>query len=209
MITAFNKSRQDEQMDSLGPRIKALRLEANLNKAALARRVGVSDVTISYWESGAIKQIGHERLVALAQALECPLARLIEGDDSSQASPLYLDQRAPLPWLTPTAKPILIPFELVPGQDWEGECYLVTPAPDNAFDFLQGGDLVAVAPTEIFRRTGLYLVEMAGTLVVRRVTQTDNGEMYYEGEGKNDPVASGPDNRLVAKLVARWCSTPL
>ena len=56
-------------MESLGSRIKQLRLRAKLNKAALARKVGVSDVTISYWESGAIKQIGHERLVALADAL--------------------------------------------------------------------------------------------------------------------------------------------
>ena len=38
-------------------------MEAGLSKAALARRVGVSDVTISYWESGTIKQIGHERLL--------------------------------------------------------------------------------------------------------------------------------------------------
>ncbi|WP_035590780.1 helix-turn-helix domain-containing protein, partial [Halomonas sp. KM-1] len=66
-------------MDSLGNRIKQLRLQANLNKAALARKVGVSDVTISYWESGAIKQIGHERLVALADALGCTLGQLLEG----------------------------------------------------------------------------------------------------------------------------------
>lgn len=196
-------------MDSLGPRIKALRLEANLNKAALARRVGVSDVTISYWESGAIKQIGHERLVALAQALECPLSRLIEGDDTSQATPLYLDHRAPPPWLAPTAKPILVPIELVPDQDWEGDCYLVTPAPDNAFDFLQEGDLVAVAPTERFRQPGLYLVDMSSTLVVRKVTLDDNDELRYEKEGREDTTAKGPESRLVAKLIARWCSAPI
>ena len=34
-------------MESLGSRIKQLRLRAKLNKAALARKVGVSDVTIS------------------------------------------------------------------------------------------------------------------------------------------------------------------
>ena len=71
-------------MESLGSRIKQLRLRAKLNKAALARKVGVSDVTISYWESGAIKQIGHERLVALADALDCSLATLLEGDSAPQ-----------------------------------------------------------------------------------------------------------------------------
>lgn len=196
-------------MDSLGPRIKTLRLEAKLNKAALARRVGVSDVTISYWESGAIKQIGHERLVALAQALECPLSRLIEGEAGSQATPLYLDSRAPAPWLSPTARPIRVPFELCPDQAWEGECYLVTPAPDTAFDFLQEGDLVAIAPTEIFRQPGLYLLDMNGTLAVRRVTQDANGELRFEGEGREDANAKVADSRLVAKLIARWRSTPL
>lgn len=196
-------------MDSLGPRIKALRLEADLNKAALARRVGVSDVTISYWESGAIKQIGHERLVALAKALECPLSRLIEGDDSGMATPLYLDRQAPAPWLSPSAKPVRIPLELVPGQEWEGECYLVTPAPDNSFDFLQPGDMVAIAPTEVFRQPGLYIVGMQGTLVIRRVTQDDNGELHFAGAGKDDAKSHDPDSRLVARLVARWCPTPL
>lgn len=196
-------------MDSLGPRIKALRLEANLNKAALARRVGVSDVTISYWESGAIKQIGHERLVALAHALECPLSRLIEGGDASQAMPLYLDRQAPVPWLAPTAKPIMIPFELVPDQKWEGDCYLITPAPGNAFDFLKEGDLVAVSPTENFRQPGLYLVDTSGSLAIRRVFQNDKDELEFTGEGKEGEKTNGHDGQLVAKLVAHWSTSPL
>jgi transcriptional regulator with XRE-family HTH domain len=163
-------------MDSLGPRIKALRLEAKLNKAALARRVGVSDVTISYWESGAIKQIGHERLVALAKALECSLSRLIEGDQKHLAAPLYLRRRPPAPWQDPAARLIEMPFELVPAQRWEGECYLLTPAPGETFDYLKEGDLVAVAATEVFRLPGLYLVEMAGHHLVRHVAQDDKGE---------------------------------
>ncbi len=85
-------------MDSLGNRIKQLRLQANLNKAALARKVGVSDVTISYWESGAIKQIGHERLVALADALGCTLGQLLEGETQLVTTPLYLRGQPPAPW---------------------------------------------------------------------------------------------------------------
>src|SRR5690554_7510163 len=105
--------RQDGEMDSLGPRIKELRLEASLNKAALARKVGVSDVTISYWESGAIRQIGHERLVALAQALGCPLSRLLEGDSGSRTVPLYLGTPPPRPRPGPPPGPL--PAPLLPG----------------------------------------------------------------------------------------------
>ncbi|MBB3330319.1 transcriptional regulator with XRE-family HTH domain [Halomonas campaniensis] len=191
-------------MDSLGPRIKELRLEANLNKAALARRVGVSDVTISYWESGAIKQIGHERLVALAEALGCPLSRLIEGESSGRAKPLYLRSDPPAPWQDPGAGRIEMPFELVPAQEWEGDCFLLTPVPGETFDFIAAGDLVAVAPTEIFRQTGLYLVEREGRHCIRRVSQGPTGELQFQAEESDEVVGYTPDTRLLGKLVARW-----
>ena len=191
-------------MHSLGPRIKALRLEAQLNKAALARRVGVSDVTISYWESGAIKQIGHERLVALAQALECPLSRLLEGDGSGRAAPLYLRRHPPAPWQDRHAGRIDLPFELVPDLEWDGDCFLVTPAPDEPFDYLAPGDLVAMAPTEIFRRPGLYLIQQAGEHRVRHVSQAEDGALRFVASGADAPTGYTPDTLLLGKLLARW-----
>ena len=191
-------------MHSLGPRIKELRLEAQLNKAALARRVGVSDVTISYWESGAIKQIGHERLVALAQALECPLSRLLEGDGSGRAAPLYLRRHPPAPWQDRHAGRIDLPFELVPDLEWDGDCFLVTPAPDEPFDYLAPGDLVAMAPTEIFRRPGLYLIQQEGEHRVRHVSQAADGALRFVASGTDTPTGYTPDTLLLGKLLARW-----
>lgn len=191
-------------MTSLGPRIKELRLEASLNKAALARRVGVSDVTISYWESGAIKQIGHERLVSLAHALGCPLSRLIQGETTARATPLYLRSTPPAPWQDPRARTIEIPAEMVPTQRWEGDCYLLTPAPGDAFDYVDQGDLIAIAATEHFQQSGLYLVEIQGVNVIRQVDQNANGELQFTSEGKDESVAYHPECRLLGKLVARW-----
>lgn len=196
-------------MDSLGPRIKELRQEANLNKAALARRVGVSDVTISYWESGAIKQIGHERLVALAEALGCPLSRLLEGEQSGRASPLYLRRYPPAPWQDRHAGRIDLTFELVPDLEWEGDCFLVTPAPDESFDFLSPGDLVALAPSEIFRQPGLYLIEQAGEHRVRYVTQATDGALQFARQGSEEITGYTPDTKLLGKLLARWRASPL
>jgi len=191
-------------MHSLGPRIKALRLEAQLNKAALARRVGVSDVTISYWESGAIKQIGHERLVALAQALECPLSRLLEGDGSGRAAPPSLRRHPPAPWQDRHAGRIDMPFELVPDLEWDGDCFLVTPAPDEPFDYLAPGDLVAMAPTETFRRPGLYLIQQEGEHRVRHVSQAADGALRFVASGTDTPTGYTPDTLLLGKLLARW-----
>lgn len=195
-------------MDTLGPRIKELRLEAKLNKAALARRVGVSDVTISYWESGAIRQIGHERLVALAQALNCPLSRLLE-ETGTQAAPLYLRCRPPLPWQDGRQKGIDLPIEMVPGQRWDGDCHLVTPAPGEHFDFLAAGDLVAIAPSDIFRQPGLYLIDDDGTLAIRRVEQGPTGELLFHRESSDEAMPWTPACRLIGKLVAHWRVQPL
>ncbi|MFG6136570.1 helix-turn-helix domain-containing protein [Halomonas sp. B23F22_10] len=191
-------------METLGPRIKQLRLETNLNKAALARRVGVSDVTISYWESGAIKQIGHERLVALAGALGCPLSALLDND-TSRPAPLFLRADGPPPWAREgtEAKGIELPIELTPGQRWDGDCHLVTPAPDEALDYLNPNDLAAIAPTDIFRQPGLYLIEEAGRLALRRVQQDARGELTFQRDDA-EPTPYTPDCRLLGKVVALW-----
>nr|WP_165789455.1 helix-turn-helix domain-containing protein [Halomonas endophytica] len=190
----------------MGPRIKQLRLEASLNKAALARKVGVSDVTISYWESGAIKQIGHERLVALAEALNCPLSRLLEGDDAVLSSPLYLYGKSPAPWLDPAANRIALPGEYLPGTNWKGKCYLVTPAPGEHFDYLAFGDLAAVGPTAAYEMPGRYLIEGGMGLFIGQLERGGSGELLYSGEAKTAPKATPlpASDRLIGKLLMCW-----
>ncbi|WP_163576335.1 helix-turn-helix domain-containing protein [Halomonas faecis] len=194
-------------MDALGPRIKQLRQRANLNKAALARKVGVSDVTISYWESGAIKQIGHERLVALAEALQCPLSQLLEGDDNGRTTPLYLHGKQPVPWLNPTANRITFPGELIASGDWQSDCYLITPAPGEHFDFLAPGDLAAVRPTDTFDQAGRYLIEDNEGLTIAHLERNGQGELQRRGEASSgtESLPMGAAQRVVGKLLARWC----
>jgi|AXCI01.1.fsa_nt_gi transcriptional regulator with XRE-family HTH domain len=62
---------------SVGSRIKFLRERKRMNKAQLARAVGVSDVAVNYWERGHIKQIGHHRLTLLASTLGATMDELL------------------------------------------------------------------------------------------------------------------------------------
>lgn len=156
-------------MESLGSRIKQLRLRAKLNKAALARNVGVSDVTISYWESGAIKQIGHERLVALADALDCSLATLLEGDSAPQLSTLH--HEGPLPWEQVQSTSITVPEHLPLKANWKAPCIMVTPAPGSDFAPAAPGDLLLLGPTHVFHKAGLYLVEQDGKLQLKQLSK--------------------------------------
>ncbi|MDN7131797.1 helix-turn-helix domain-containing protein [Halomonas sp. MC140] len=173
-------------MESLGSRIKQLRLRAKLNKAALARKVGVSDVTISYWESGAIKQIGHERLVALADALDCSLATLLEGDSAPEL--LTLTHTGPLPWEQVQATKIRVPSHLPLTIDWKAPCVMTTPGPDTDFSPAAPGDLLLLGPTHVFHKAGHYVVQRDDRFVIEHFAKAPS------------------DTAIQAVLLAHWHS---
>lgn len=191
-------------MQALGPRIKKLRLEAGLNKAALARLVGVSDVTVSYWESGAIKQIGHERLVALANAFDCPLSELLSDEAPGTPQILRLSTTPPEPW---HQRPWLnIPTSLVSDDTLPTECYLATPGDDEVFDFLSNGDLAAIVPLNTFQHAGLYLIEHQQRVMIRHLEQGPNGELQLlrDAQSTDDADIADASLRLYGKLQTRW-----
>lgn len=64
----------------LGERIRYYRIQKGLNKASLGRIVGVSDVSVSYWESGQISEVGHRKLCRLCQALGVSLDTLLADE---------------------------------------------------------------------------------------------------------------------------------
>lgn len=64
--------------ETLRERITRLRLEAGLTKRDLARRVGVSDVAVSYWESGESKTITNVHLLKLAETFGITVSELLD-----------------------------------------------------------------------------------------------------------------------------------
>ncbi|SHF00878.1 Helix-turn-helix [Modicisalibacter ilicicola DSM 19980] len=198
-------------MEALGTRIKQLRLRAKLSKAALARRVGVSDVSVSYWESGAIKQIGHERLLALAEALNCSLEDLLDAPPPPPTSQpvLFIRVHQAAPWLR-RAAPVTILGEL-PVPNLSGDCHLVTPALGEEFDFIEEGDLAAVKPTNSFMQDGLYILDRFGQLLVRYLSRTDNGEIDISDESQRLERAQLGDMpfKLLGQVRALWQLTEI
>ncbi|MDR5904413.1 helix-turn-helix transcriptional regulator [Franzmannia qiaohouensis] len=193
-------------MQALGPRIKQLRLEAGLNKAALARLVGVSDVTISYWESGAIKQIGHERLVALANAFGYPLDELLSDRAPETARIFTLTATPPAPWEAHPRQHVSLPASMLDDTHLSAECYLVTAGTGEKIDFLEVGDLAAIAPLATFQRPGLYLIEHQQRLMIRQLQQGPTGEllMLRSGQALGEAATADASLRLYGKVQARW-----
>lgn len=59
-------------------KIKQLREKSGMTKAQLSRAVGVTDVTVGYWESSAIKEIGSDKLLKLAGAFGISVSELLD-----------------------------------------------------------------------------------------------------------------------------------
>lgn len=64
--------------------IKARRLELGLTLKELANRVGVSEATISRWESGEIKNMRMSALAALSRELQMTPNIIIGWDEDEQ-----------------------------------------------------------------------------------------------------------------------------
>lgn len=79
---------------TVGDRLKHLRLEAGLTKYALAKKVGISDVSVGYWERGISKTINHLLLMRLAEALNVTVSELVGDPQLSTHESALLTQHA-------------------------------------------------------------------------------------------------------------------
>lgn len=61
--------------------IKMRRLELDMTMKELAKKVGVSEGTISRWESGDIANMRRDKIAALARALEVPPSVLMDWEE--------------------------------------------------------------------------------------------------------------------------------
>lgn len=70
-------------------KLKNRRKELNMTMLDVANKVGVSEATVSRWESGDIANMRRDKIVSLANALQVTPS-FIMGDDNSVASDLKI-----------------------------------------------------------------------------------------------------------------------
>lgn len=80
-------------MESMGVRIKKLRLENNMTLEELGNKVGVGKSTVRKWENGMIANMRRDKIAKLAEALNVSPAYLMGWNESS--SPLVVDYQKP------------------------------------------------------------------------------------------------------------------
>lgn len=62
--------------------LKDRRKELNYTLLDIAKKVGVSEATVQRWESGNIKNLRYEKIIALADILEMSPSHLMGWDDN-------------------------------------------------------------------------------------------------------------------------------
>lgn len=81
-------------MSDVGMRIRQARKQSKLTQEELARRVNVSSITVSRWETGAIQNPGSAELTRLARELDVSERWLSSGD----AAPVTASTPDPPQW---------------------------------------------------------------------------------------------------------------
>ncbi len=101
-----------EFKDRLSQRLK----ETGLTQSELAKRIGVSKTTITFWKTG-VNKLSGENLMALAKALRCSARWLATGEGQPIPDGLSLDK----PWLdmddasnVEQGPPITSPYRAIP-----------------------------------------------------------------------------------------------
>ena len=64
--------------------LKQRRIELNLTMAEVAKKVGVSEATISRWESGDIANMRRDKIVLLSKALKVSPSFIMGLDDNQE-----------------------------------------------------------------------------------------------------------------------------
>lgn len=78
---------------SLNNKLKKRRKELNLTMKDVAAAVGVSEGTVSRWESGNIANMGRDKIYALSKVLKMSPAEIMGIDDNNDNSKKDIDMR--------------------------------------------------------------------------------------------------------------------
>ena len=71
----------------INEKIKSRRIELGLTMLEVAKKVGVSEATVSRWESGDIANMRRDKIVLLANALQVPASFIMDLDEEIPEKP--------------------------------------------------------------------------------------------------------------------------
>ena len=184
-------------METIGLRIKRLRKERKLTQGQLGILIGVSDVTIGYWERE-VNKPELENLILLAEILEVSIDYLRYGIEES--TPSVKDFR-PVTRMLPVLSNIQAGFWTSVKSISEYEISKWLPAPSNAgknsfYLVVQGtsnmphfhdGDFICIDPDipVEYVQTGEMIVAQNGEDMTFKALVRENNRLYLQALNPN------------------------
>lgn len=184
-------------METIGTRIKKLRKQKKMTQGQLGKLVGVSDVTVSYWEKDVNEPI-HENLATIAQILDSNESYIKFGIENSDS--ISLDMR-PITRLLPVLSYVQAGTwtSVKSVNDYEIESWLAAPpsASKNAYYLIvQGtsnnphffdGDFICIDPDialEYVQTGDMIVAQCNGDATFKALVREPNG-LYLQALNPN------------------------
>ena len=182
--------------------IRNRRLELGLTMADIAKGVGVSEATISRWESGNISNMRRHRIVKLAEVLRIKPSIIMEWDDEANSSkgiliPVLGHVAAGIP--IEAVEDILDYEEISQAMASQGEHFALKIKGDSMEPRIKDGDVVIVR-----KQSGVESGDIAVVLVngdeatVKRIKKRPEGLMLIPSNPNYEPMFYTNDD--IAKL---------
>ena len=198
-------------------RIKEIRLQKKLTLLEVAKRLGVSEATAQRYESGEIKNLKYDTIVALAELFNVSPAYLMGWDDTAAPSSSNI--------IMPSAKKLPIVGVVCAGDgvycqdDFQGS-FIIDIQVDADFclkvkgNSMEGaqiydGDIAFIKKDDYFNDGDIYAVERLdlSEASLKKVYINDNSIMLIPCNSDYSPVATTLDQiRIIGRCLGVYHS---
>jgi len=186
--------------------IKSRRIEMNYTMKELAEKVGVSEGTISRWESGDISNMRRDKIVSLAKTLRISPAAIMEWDEQIQETK---SNSTRIPVLGRVAAGI--PIEMVEDViDWEeiddataklGAIFALSIKGDSMEPRIVSGDVVIVRQQDDAESGDIVIVSINGDdATCKRLRKYKDGIELVPSNPSYSPIFFS-NEEIIAKPV--------
>lgn len=192
--------------------IKERRTELGLTMKELSDLVGVSEATISRWESGNIANMRRDRIAALASALMLSPIDIMSGDNHDFEKKISKGVKIPVLGYVKAGIPIEAVEEILDYEEItaemasQGEFFGLTIKGDSMEPKFSEGDVVIVRKQETIENGDIAVVLINGDeATVKKFYRTDAGIKLVSTNPKYDPFFFTPDevNSLPVQIIGK------
>lgn len=187
--------------------IKSRRIEMHLTMKELADRVGVSEGTISRWESGDISNMRRDKIVGLAKTLDLSPAAIMGWDGNVQEAERKQPRRIPVLCRVAAGVPIEMVEDVI---DWEeiddataklGPIFALSVKGDSMEPRIVSGDVVIVRQQDDAESGDIVIASVNGDdATCKRLRKYKDGIELVPSNPSYSPIFFS-NEEIVAKPV--------